>query len=152
MQSNSASHGVLGKLLTFSKLCFPCASASSFQDTCTAVCKCPAQHPTLSWCLAKGIFVITCVNVYGEWGLARRGGMFNVCSPILVLIKNLLSYSALGRRSLCVCVSGRVSQESLWGRGWRLAPSGQRPTEETAGRGGVWELGLDAPLLKKKWV
>lgn len=32
----------------------------------------------------------------------------------------------------------------------RLAPSGQRPAEETAGRGEVWELGLDAPLLKKK--
>lgn len=38
------------------------------------------------------------------------------------------------------------------GRGRCLAPSGQRPTEETAGRGGVWELGLDAPLLEKKWV
>lgn len=111
----SCSHGVLGKLLAFSKLWFPCASAPSFQDTCAALCKCPARHPALSWCLAEGIFVITCVNVYEEWGLARRGGMLSVCSPIPVLIKNLLSCSALRCRSLCVCVSGRVSQKSLWG-------------------------------------
>ena len=55
VQFSSASHGALGGLPTLSRLWFPCASAPSLRDTCTATCKYPAWGSALRRCLATGI-------------------------------------------------------------------------------------------------
>lgn len=122
-------------------------SASSSWDTGAALYRCPAQGETLR-CLAKGIFVV-CVMLFGGGGFDKVRRDVQSLLPYPCLDKKFDLVQALSLRSLCLCVQGRVSQHSLWGRGEALGPfraEAHGSREEAAGRGGLRKRGVEHAL------